>query len=49
MPKPYPEEFREDVVRVARGRPDGVTLVQIAGDFRTPDMVSWILRLRDAL
>ena len=33
MPKPYPEEFREDVVRVARGRPDGVTLEQIAADF----------------
>ena len=30
MPKPYPEEFREDVVRVARNRPDGVTLEQIA-------------------
>jgi transposase len=31
--KPYPEEFREDVVRVARNRPDGVTLEQIATDF----------------
>ena len=33
MPKPYPEEFREDVVQVARKRPDGVTLEQIAADF----------------
>lgn len=33
MPKPYPEEFREDVVRVARSRPDGVTLEQVAADF----------------
>jgi transposase len=33
VPKPYPEEFREDVVRVARSRPDGVTLEQIAADF----------------
>ena len=33
MPKPYPQEFREDVVRVARSRPDGVTLEQIAADF----------------
>ena len=33
MPKPYPEEFRDDVVRVARSRPDGVTLEQIAADF----------------
>ena len=33
MPKPYPEEFREDVVRVARSRPEGVTLERIAADF----------------
>lgn len=33
MPKPYPEEFREDVVRVARNRPEGVTLEQVAADF----------------
>ena len=33
MPKPYPEEFRDDVVRVARAREDGVTLKQVAEDF----------------
>ena len=33
MPKPYPSEFREDVVRVARAREAGVTLEQIAADF----------------
>jgi transposase-like protein len=33
MPKPYPKEFREDVVRVARNREIGVTLEQIAADF----------------
>ncbi|MFG2977234.1 IS3 family transposase [Streptomyces sp. NPDC048331] len=33
MPKPYPKEFREDVVRVARNREPGVTLDQIAADF----------------
>ncbi len=33
MPKPYPQEFRDDVVRVARNREDGVTLDQIAADF----------------
>ncbi len=33
MPKPYPHEFREDVVRVARNRDDGVTLEEIAEDF----------------
>ncbi len=30
MPKPYPQEFRDDVVKVARSRPEGVTLEQIA-------------------
>lgn len=33
MPKPYPREFRDDVVRVARDRDDDVTLEQIAEDF----------------
>ncbi len=33
MPGPYPREFREDVVAVARRRESGVTLKQIASDF----------------
>lgn len=33
VPKPYPEEFRDDVVRVARNRGPGVTLDQVAADF----------------
>ena len=33
MPRPYPREFRDDVVRVARNREDGVTIEQIAADF----------------
>ncbi len=33
MPKPYPKEFREDVVRVARNRDDSTTIKQIAEDF----------------
>ena len=33
MPKPYPREFREDVVAVARGRDSGVTLRGVAKDF----------------
>jgi len=33
VPKPYPKEFREDVVRVARSREPGVLLKQIAADF----------------
>ena len=33
MPKPYPQEFRDDVVRVARTRELGQHLKQIAADF----------------
>ena len=33
MPKPYPREFRDDVVRVARDRGHGVTVEQVAKDF----------------
>ncbi|RPK32316.1 Transposase [Streptomyces sp. ADI93-02] len=33
MPKPYPKEFRENVVRVARNREPGITLEQTAADF----------------
>ncbi|MDY7530075.1 MULTISPECIES: hypothetical protein [unclassified Cryobacterium] len=33
MPKPYPKEFREDVVAVARGREPGVTIEHITKDF----------------
>ena len=33
MPKPYPKEFRDDVVRVARNREPGQQLKQIAVDF----------------
>ncbi len=33
VPKPYPREFRDDVVRVARSREPGQLLKQIAADF----------------
>lgn len=33
VPRPYPREFRDDVVRVARIREDGVTIGRIAADF----------------
>jgi transposase len=33
MARPYPREFRDDVVRVARNRDDGMTIEQIAADF----------------
>ena len=44
MPAPYPREFREDVVRVARSREDGVTPAQIAKDFGVHEMTlhNWI-------
>ena len=41
MSKPYPREFREDVIRVARGRPAGVTLEQVAVDFGIHPMTLW--------
>ncbi len=48
MAKRYPKEFRDDVVRVARGRPPGVTLEQIGKDFRVhPITVSnWLRKAR---
>jgi transposase-like protein len=44
MPRPYPKEFREDVVRVARDRDAGVTLAQIAKDFGVSEqsLTNWI-------
>ena len=44
MPKPFPKEFREDVVRVARGRDAGVTLEQSSADFGIHPMTlsKWI-------
>ena len=44
MPKPYPKEFRDDVVAVARRRPHGTTLKQIAEDFGISDscLANWL-------
>ncbi|TDS84607.1 transposase, partial [Nesterenkonia aurantiaca] len=46
MPKPYPSEFRDDVVRVARKREPGVTIEQIAKDFGVHSMTlqKWLRR-----
>jgi transposase len=38
VPVPYPQEFRDDVVRVARNREKGITLAQIAKDFGVHEM-----------
>jgi transposase-like protein len=44
MPKPYPKEFRDDVVAVARRREPGVTLKQIATDFGISEscLTNWL-------
>jgi transposase-like protein len=46
VPKPYPREFRDDVVRVARNREAGVTIEQIAKDFGVHPMTlfKWLRR-----
>ncbi|MGW9632396.1 IS3 family transposase [Agromyces sp. NPDC055520] len=46
MPKPYPSEFRDDVVHVARNRESGVTIEQIANDFGVHPMTlqKWLQR-----
>ncbi|MGB3708643.1 MAG: IS3 family transposase, partial [Gordonia sp. (in: high G+C Gram-positive bacteria)] len=44
MPKPYPREFRDDVVRVARNRESGQQLKQIAADFGISEscLANWL-------
>jgi transposase len=46
VPKPYPEEFHEDVVRVARNRGPVVTVEQVAADFGVHAMTlgKWMRR-----
>ena len=44
MPKPYPKEFRDDVVRVARNREPGQQRGQIAADFGISEscLANWL-------
>lgn len=44
VPKPYPREFKEDVVRVARSRDGATTIKQIAKDFGISEscLTNWI-------
>jgi len=44
VPKPYPKEFRDDVVRVARNREPGQHLRQIAADFGVSEscLTNWL-------
>ena len=46
MPKAYPQEFRDDVVRVARAREDGTTVKQIAKDFGISEscLTNWLMK-----
>jgi len=46
MPKPYPREFREDVIRVARSREPGVRIKDIAADFGITEscLTNWLSR-----
>jgi transposase-like protein len=46
MPKPYPREFREDVIRVARSREAGVRIKDIAADFGITEscLTNWLAR-----
>ena len=46
MPKPFPKEFREDVVRVARERGPDVTIEQVARDFgvSSSTLQNWLAR-----
>ncbi|MDQ1124944.1 transposase [Microbacterium trichothecenolyticum] len=48
MPKPYPKEFRDDVVRVAENREPGMTIERIAADFGVHPMtlMKWLARSR---
>jgi len=44
MPKPYPREFREDVIRVARERDPDVMLKTVAKDFGISEscLANWL-------
>jgi len=46
MPKAYPREFRDDVVRVAQSREPDVPLKQIAADFGVSEtcLQRWLAR-----
>jgi transposase-like protein len=44
MPRPYPREFREEVIRVARNREPGVRIKDIAADFGISEscLTNWL-------
>src|SRR5688500_7727850 len=44
MPRPYPKEFREDVIRVARNRGPDVRVKDVAADFGISEscLTNWL-------
>jgi transposase len=46
VPKPYPKQFRDDVIAIARRREPDVTLAQIATDFGISEsyLKNWLSR-----
>ena len=50
MPKPYPKEFRDEVVRVALNREEGVRIKDIAEDFGITEscLGNWLTDARKA-
>ena len=44
VPRPFPKEFRDDVIRVARNREPGVTIKQVATDFGVSEscLANWL-------
>ena len=50
MPRPYPKEFRDEVVRVALNREDGVRIKDIAADFGITEscLGNWLTQAREA-
>jgi transposase-like protein len=44
VPKPYPREFREDVIRVARNREPGGRIKDVAADFGISEscLTNWL-------
>jgi transposase-like protein len=44
VPKPFPREFREDVIRVARNRDQGVSIASVAKDFGISEscLANWL-------
>jgi len=50
VPKPYPKEFRDEVVRVALNREEGVRIQDIARDFGITEscLGNWLAQARES-